>query len=87
MGGNLRAVDDWQTSIGDPASVLVGLGAICALFAAVQWWRAGDLIAAATAGGSGARARALFTNAATLTSIAMALAASGYLFGRFTGRF
>lgn len=80
-------MDEWQTSIADPASVLIGLGALCALLAAVQWWRVGDLVAAATVGGSGARARSLLTNAATLTAIALALAASGYLFGRFTGRF
>lgn len=69
--------------IADPASVLIGLGALVALVAAVLWYR---VFRALDREPSRVPGRVL-GGAALLTSIAFALAAAGYLLGRFTGRF
>ena len=70
----------------DPAGLMLGLGSLCAIFAAGMWWRvarAAETIAAP----EGWQARNWLGHAATLTAVALALAGAGYLLGRFTGRF
>lgn len=69
--------------ITDPASVLIGLGALVAIAAAVYWFR---VFSALDRNPSRLPGRTL-GGAALLTSIVLALVAAGYLLGRFTGRF
>ena len=74
------------TDISDPASVLVGLGAVCGLVAAFHWlavFRSVDSSDEAVKGRSG-RSVAM---AALSTALALGLVSVGYLLGRFTGRF
>jgi len=70
----------------DPASVLVGVGALAGLIAARFW-----LQVSASAKTNGETIKGPLASqlgqAATFTAIALALASAGYLFGRFTGRF
>lgn len=70
----------------DPASVLVGLGALCGLGAALYWSKVARSVDTSGQVVKGPDKRDLRT-AASLTSIALALASFGYLFGRFTGAF
>lgn len=70
----------------DPFSVLVGLGALCALVAAGRWAVvAKDADKLLEPGGY--RARQALGTAAALTALAFVLAGGGYLIGRLTGRF
>ena len=84
-GAYSRAVDN-PAPITDPYSVLVGLGALCALVAASQWW----VVASGSAkiiAPDGFRVRRALGIAAAFSGLAMALTAVGYLLGRFSGRF
>ncbi|WP_338243143.1 hypothetical protein [Aurantiacibacter hainanensis] len=82
------AIPDFEASqlFGDPASALLGFGAVAALLAVPYWVKvgvsSGRLI---SANGHGAR-RALGA-AALLTALALALCGGGYLYGRLNGRF
>lgn len=69
--------------ITDPASVLIGLGALVALAASIYWYR---VFRALDRNPSRLPGRTL-GGAALLTAIVLALVAAGYLLGRFTGRF
>lgn len=75
------------TPITDPAMVLLGLGALVACFAGVQWLRlfrlSRDLHKADS---PGTRARDTLALAALSTSAALFLCAGGFLLGRLTGR-
>ncbi len=81
-------MDDFSgyAAIADPASVLVGLGAICGLIAAWLWSRVSSSIDTSGQEVKGPDKRELGL-AATFTSLALGLACVGYLLGRFTGRF
>ena len=70
----------------DPASVLIGLGALCGLVAAACWIRVSRSVDTSGEVVKGPDKRAL-SAAASFTAMALALASLGYLFGRFTGRF
>ena len=72
--------------IADPASVLIGLGAICGLIATTQWFALVRDIAKRRDQGKPPSWEAL-SSAATFTALALGLASAGYLLGRFTGRF
>ena len=72
--------------LSDPASVLIGLGALCGLIAAAQWAKVARSIDESGEVVTGPDKRALGT-AAAFTALAVGLASAGYLLGRFTGRF
>lgn len=78
--------DRYPAPITDPASVLIGLGALCGLLAVKYWW-------GVARGASklhlpdGRKARANLAIAAFLTAACLGLSGAGYLIGRFTGRF
>lgn len=77
---------DAPAALTDPSSVLVGLAAICGLFAAAYWARVAR--SGAASGEMGARpADRNLSTAAALTAFCLGLASAGYLLGRFTGRF
>lgn len=70
----------------DPASALLGLGALCGLIAAHYWYkvfRSVDTSGHAITGPN----REYLASAAMFTAFALALACFGYLLGRFSGRF
>lgn len=64
--------------VSDPAGVLVALGAVVALFAALYWWKVARSIDTSGQVVSGPDKRSL-GHAALLTAVALALAAIGYL--------
>lgn len=72
--------------ITDPASVLVGLGAICGLLAALYWHK---VFLSVDTSGMEVRGpdKRYLASAAMLTSVALGLGCFGYLLGRFSGRF
>ena len=72
--------------ITDPASVLVGLGALVGLFAALYWSRVARSVDPRGEVVKGPDLRSL-ASAVALTSVGLMLACAGYLLGRFTGRF
>ena len=74
------------TVITDPASVILGLGAVCGLIAARAWYKVSLSIDTSGETVKGPDKREL-GSAASFTSFALALMCFGYLFGRFTGRF
>ena len=73
-------------SLTDPASALVGLGALCGLSAALYWSKVARSVVTSGEVVKGPDKRALGT-AAALTALAFALASFGYLLGRFAGSF
>ncbi|WP_072384061.1 hypothetical protein [Novosphingobium sp. NDB2Meth1] len=80
-------MDDVQSlTIYDPASLLVGLGAVAGLLAAWCWWRV-----SASVDTAGERVRGpspvWIGHAALSSALAMGLMSSGYLLGRFVGKF
>lgn len=79
-------MDEWQSAITDPASVLVGLGALCGLLAARFWWRVASSVASSGEVVKRPDLRSL-SSAALLTSATLGLACLGYLLGRFNGAF
>ena len=72
--------------ITDPASVLIGLGAVCGLIAAGMWFSVVRNIASRSETNQPPR-WSLISSAATFTAFSLGLASAGYLLGRFTGRF
>lgn len=85
-GAHNTQVEEVAPAITDPASVLIGLGAVVALFAAIYWISFAK-VSALVAEPTGWKARRNLGFAATMTGVALALVAGGYLFGRVTGRF
>lgn len=79
-----RCMDDLP--ITDPASALVGLGALVGLLASWSWMKAWAALRSTGEGRERVSAAALDTPA-FLTSITLAFLSAGYLLGRFTGRF
>lgn len=72
--------------ITDPASVLIGLGALAGLLAVWCWW---NVAASVDTGGERVRGPSprYVSYAAITSAFALGLASFGYLLGRFTGRF
>lgn len=64
----------------DPGNVLIALGAVVALFAALYWWKVARSIDTSGQAVTGPDKRSL-GHASLLTAIALALAAGGYLAG------
>ena len=77
---------DEPAALTDPANILLGLAALCGLFAALQWVAVTRSIDTSGEVVKGPNLRALGT-AAAFTALALGLASLGYLLGRFTGRF
>lgn len=75
-----------EIPITDPASVLLGLGALAGLLAAWCWWR---VSASVDTGGERVKGPSpvWISYAAVMSAFAMGLASFGYLLGRFSGRF
>lgn len=67
--------EDQFTSAADPALILIGLGAVVGLFAALCWWRVWRSVSKTGAASDSAS----LEYAALATSIALALACTGYL--------
>lgn len=74
-----------EVPITDPASVLIGLGAVAGLLAAWCWWR---VSASVDTGGERVTGPSptWISYAAVMSAIAMGLTSTGYLLGRFIGR-
>ena len=85
LGRILTAVEN-PAPLTDPTSVLIGLGALSGLVAALCWLIVRRSIDTSGEVAKGPDKRALGA-AATFTAMALALASLGYLLGRFTGRF
>lgn len=75
-----------EIPITDPASVLIGLGALAGLIAAWCWVRVSTSV---DTGGERVKGPSpeWMSHAAAMSAFAMGLASFGYLLGRFTGRF
>lgn len=79
-------MDVEPSAITDPASILIGLGAVCGLFAAGWWAKVAKSIDTSGASVKGPDLRRL-GEAAAITALCIGLASFGYLLGRYTGRF
>lgn len=75
-----------EVAISDPASLLVGIGAVAGIVAAWCWWR---VSASVDTGGVKVTGPSptWMGYAAVMSALAMGFASFGYLLGRFTGRF
>ena len=67
----------------DPASVMIGLGALAGLVAALVWFEVTRRLDAKP----DTVPNEWLGRAAVTTALALGLASAGYLLGRFTGRF
>ena len=83
----LPGMDDTDSApITDPASVLIGLGAVCGLIAAGMWLSVVRNIASRSKTDQPPR-WSIVSSAATFTALSLGLASAGYLLGRLMGRF
>lgn len=78
--------DLYPSAITDPALILIALGALFGLIAASFWYKV-FLAAKSVPEGTASMGRDNLSSAALCTSMGLALACGGFLFGLFTGRF
>lgn len=76
-----------EVPITDPASVLLGLGALAGLVAAYLWLKVGGSVGDGVEKASKSAFFDYIGKAAIMSAFAMGLASFGYLLGRFSGRF
>lgn len=76
-----------EVPITDPASVLLGLGALAGLVAAYLWLKVGGSVGDGVEKTDKSSFFDHIGKAAVMSAFAMGLASFGYLLGRFTGRF